>query len=85
MTIILVGVALIVGFALGAVLGFGAYHLGRQTNKYLPVYKVNDNERQRTKALAEARKIEAEVAAMQTAYLGGVQLDRESYLAGSKK
>lgn len=85
MTVVLVGVALIVGFALGAILGFGSYHLGRMTNKYLPVYKAQDNEKKHNAALALAAKQAQEVAALQTAYLGGLQLDRDSYLAGAKK
>ena len=84
MTVILVGVGLIVGFALGAVLGFGSYHLGRMTNKYLPIYKANDNEKGKLKALSEAKRLNAEVEALRTAYMGGVQLDRDSYLAGEK-
>ncbi len=86
MTVVLVGVALIVGFVLGAPIGFFAYHFGRMgVNRYLPIYKANDNDKKRSAALAQAAKMQAEVAAMQTEYLSGLQLDRESYLAGVKK
>ena len=86
MTVVLVGVALIVGFMLGAPIGFFSYHFGRMgVNKYLPIYQAKDHEKKRMAGLAQAKKLEEEMAAMQTAYLGGIQLDRESYLAGAKK
>lgn len=85
MTIVLVTSALLVGFALGAFCGFGAYHLGRMTNKYLPVYKGIDHEKTRNQALQAALKAQQEVADMQRAYLSGIKLDKEGYLAGEKR
>lgn len=86
MTVVLVGVALIVGFVLGAPIGFFAYHFGRMgVNKYLPIYQAKDNEKKRNQAMAMANKLAEEERAIQQAYFGGLQLDRESYLAGQKK
>jgi len=85
-TLILVGVALIVGFILGAPLGFFAYHFGRiGVNRWLPVYQAKDNEKKRNAAISAAAKLAEEEKALAAAYLGGLSLTRDQYLAAEGK
>jgi hypothetical protein len=85
-TVVLVGVALIVGFTLGAPIGFFAYHFGRLgVNKYLPIHQAKDHEKKRNAAVMAAAQLAEEERAIKQAYFGGLQLDRDSYIAGEKK
>ena len=85
MTVVLVGVGLIVGFLLGAPLGFFGYHFCRIGVNRFPAYKAVDHEKQNNQAAKQVATLKQEIANLQTAYLGGIQLTRDSYLAGEKK
>jgi hypothetical protein len=85
-TVILVAVALIVGFILGAPIGFFSYHFGRMgVNKWLPVYQAKDHEKKRLAEVSALKKADDEIRQIQAAYFGGIQLTRDEYLAGGKK
>ena len=70
-------------FAVGCCCGIAAYHLSRQVVvQYQPLRKAFDPEKQKTAAIAAARKIAQETSEIQKSYLQGLQLTREQFLAG---
>lgn len=69
-------------FAVGCVCGVAAYHLSRQVVvAYQPMRKAFDPEKEKLKEKIIAAKASAEIAAIQTSYLGGLQLTRDQYVA----
>lgn len=81
LTVPLLAFALI--FATGAVCGVAAYHLSRTVVvQYQPMRKAFDPEKDKLKVAAVARQMAQDTADLQKSYLSGIQLDRESYLAG---
>lgn len=70
-------------FAAGALGGIAAYHMARVTVvQYQPMRKAFDPTKEKTQAVAVARKLAQESADIAKGYLGGIQMTREQFLAG---
>lgn len=72
--------------AVGFTLGLIAYHQVRLgVTRWMPVYKAHDQSKDRTKQVALAQKLQQEAADLQTAYLSGLKMDQDNYIAGVRK
>jgi flagellar biosynthesis component FlhA len=70
-------------FAVGCACGVAAYHLSRQVVvSYQPMRKAFDPNKEKSRAIAAAQKMAQEAADIQREYIGGLQLTRESFVAG---